>query len=135
MDALSQPPPPPEPSKAPSVSGLGRRIRGLRGDITSILYGPNLAPSLLASDVAGFFLHVLLATDWSKVCQQKLFDFVPLLRTTSENLYSFRDAFQQERWHQEDHARERMDRWCPHLYRPLPRGCGPTARSSTGNRR
>ncbi|GKT48468.1 uncharacterized protein ColSpa_08649 [Colletotrichum spaethianum] len=118
MDTPSQPPP--KPSKATSGFGLGRRIRELHVDITGILYGPSLTPSFLVSDIVGFFLYAVLATDWSTICHEKLYASVPFLRKISENLHSFWNAFRHERWHQEDHAREKMDKWCPHLYKSPP---------------
>ncbi|KAK2044327.1 hypothetical protein LZ31DRAFT_542020 [Colletotrichum somersetense] len=120
MDAPSQPSATPKPSEAPSNFGLGRRIREFRSDITNILPGSSLAPNLLISDMVGFLFYAMLVPDWPAVCQQKLYDAVPLARTVSENLRCFLNAFRQERWHQEDHARERADKWCLYMYRTPP---------------
>ncbi|KAK1971768.1 hypothetical protein LY78DRAFT_651405 [Colletotrichum sublineola] len=118
MDAPSQPPP--KPLEAQSTFGLGRRIRDLRLNITSILPGPRLILNILVSDIVGLLLYALLAPDWSAVCQRKIYDAVPLARPVSEGLHRFLDAFQQERWHREDHAGEGADKWCPYLYQTPP---------------
>ncbi|KAK2064104.1 hypothetical protein LY76DRAFT_124509 [Colletotrichum caudatum] len=121
MDAPSQPSAAPKPPEAPSTFGLGRRIRELRSDMTNILLpGPSLAPNLLVSDVVGFLFYAALVPDWPTACRQKLYDAVPLARTVSGSLRCFLDAVRQERWHREDHARARADRWCPYMYRTPP---------------
>ncbi|OLN94297.1 Thiol-specific monooxygenase 1 [Colletotrichum chlorophyti] len=111
---------PQEPSKAPATSRLGRRIKEL--DIMGVLGGPKIIPDFLASDVAGFMLHVVLGTDWSKVFWARLFRAIPVSQTISENLSTFWTAFWQERWYKEDLLEERAKKWNPHLYKsPAPR--------------
>ncbi|TQN72681.1 Thiol-specific monooxygenase, partial [Colletotrichum shisoi] len=116
MDIL----PPPPPPKPPSGFGLGRCIKALRVNIKGILRGPSLTPNFLVSDMVGFLLHLALAADWPAVWRRKLFRSVPLSRALADNLYDFWVAFRKERWHKEDHAEARMDKWCPHLYRSPP---------------
>ncbi|KAK1580207.1 uncharacterized protein LY79DRAFT_592329 [Colletotrichum navitas] len=122
MNAPPQPSPslPPKPLEAPPAFGLGRRIRELRFDMTNILPGPRVVPSLLVSDFIGFVLYAMMAPELSTVFEKKLYDAVPLARAVCEGLRCFLDAFRQERWHQVDHTQETADKWCSYSYRSPP---------------
>ncbi|KAL0939493.1 dimethylaniline monooxygenase [Colletotrichum truncatum] len=107
-----------KPSGAPAASRLGSRIREF--DIMGTLQRPKLMPEFLASDVAGFLLHVVLATDWSSFWKAKLFQAIPVSKTISDNITGFWGSFWQERWHSEDVLEERAKKWNPHLYKAQP---------------
>ncbi|KAF9873571.1 hypothetical protein CkaCkLH20_09030 [Colletotrichum karsti] len=115
MDTTS---PPPKPSRLPAASRLGRRIKEF--DLLGMLQPPKLMPEFLVSDVVGFLLHVVLATDWSSFWKTKLFDAVPVSKTISNTLTDFWSSFWDERWHTEDFTEERTRKWHPHLYRRTP---------------
>ncbi|KXH59488.1 hypothetical protein CSAL01_09562 [Colletotrichum salicis] len=110
----------PPPSSPPKRRGFKRRFTDLHVDITSILHGYTPSPRFLASDVTGFILFTLLVTDWPSVWRAKLLRAFHLAQTASETLSSFCNAFWQERWHQEDHAQEKTDKWNPSLYKSPP---------------
>ncbi|OHF04417.1 hypothetical protein CORC01_00269 [Colletotrichum orchidophilum] len=111
----------PRPTSPNKRRGLGRRISDLHVHITSILPGHNHPTHLLASDVTGFLLFTLFATDWPSAWRAKLARVIPFSQPGSENLStSFWNAFWQERWHQEDHSEARTDKWNPSLYKSPP---------------
>ncbi|KAI8186634.1 Thiol-specific monooxygenase [Colletotrichum sp. SAR 10_75] len=110
--------PPSKPSRLPAASRLGRRIKEF--DIMGILQPPRLMPEFLASDVAGFFLHVVLATDWSSFWKTRLFQAFPFSQTIAETFTDFWRSFWDERWHTENLLEERARKWSPHLYKAMP---------------
>ncbi|KAK1523518.1 hypothetical protein CABS01_05139 [Colletotrichum abscissum] len=112
----------PQPSDPPKRRGLKRRITDLHVDITSILHGYTPTPHFLASDITGYLLFTLLATDWPSLWRAKLFRAFPCAQAASETFSGFWNAFWQERWHQEDDAESKTTKWNPGLYKsPSPR--------------
>ncbi|KAJ0386648.1 hypothetical protein COL922a_003881 [Colletotrichum nupharicola] len=110
--------PPSKPSRLLAASRLGRRIKEF--DIRGILQPPRLMPEFLASDVAVFFLHVVLATDWSSFWKTRLFQAFPFSQTIAETFTDFWRSFWDERWHTENLLEERARKWSPHLYKAMP---------------
>ncbi|KAF6815591.1 Thiol-specific monooxygenase 1 [Colletotrichum sojae] len=106
---------------APAASRFTRRISEF--DITGILRGPRLPrliPEFLASDVAGFILTAVLATDWTAFWKARLFRAFPFSEKAASALSDFWTAFRQERWHTSDPAEEKPRSWSPHLWKPAP---------------
>ncbi|WYZ34313.1 hypothetical protein EsH8_I_000589 [Colletotrichum jinshuiense] len=117
MDSSPQPT---KASKATVASRLGRHLRYLHIGIRDIIHGPKLLPNVLASDVCGFILNLLLATNWGQFWWEHLIHAVPILETVSDNLSGFWNVFWQERWHKEDLLEERAKKWSPHAYHSPP---------------
>ncbi|TDZ21781.1 hypothetical protein Cob_v005413 [Colletotrichum orbiculare MAFF 240422] len=107
-----------ESSKIPNVSQLGQRIKTF--DITGIWRPPKLMPDFLASDAAGFLLHMVLATDWSSLWKSRLIRAVPVSKKIATTFSDFRTCFQEEWWHTEDLTEERAKEWNPHTYKSPP---------------